>query len=44
MGDLTDVNGVNLNTTEAKVEGIVRDHFGWRREGRGLGEEREKDE
>ena len=44
MGDLTDVNGVNLNTTKAKVEGIVRDHFGWREEGRGIGEEREKGE
>ena len=44
MGDLTDVNGVNLNMTSAKVEGIVKYHFGWREESRKIGEEREKEE
>ena len=44
MKDLTDTNSVNLNTTEAEVEGIVRHDFRWREESREIGEEREKEE
>ena len=44
MGDLTDTNGVNLNTTETKVRRFVRDHFGWRKEGREIEDETEKEE
>ena len=42
MGDLTDINRVNIDTTVAKVKGIVRDYLGWREDGRRIGGEREK--
>jgi len=39
------VGGVEVSTDEEKVTGLVRDHFGWRSDGRGVEEaEREEEE
>jgi len=45
MGDLTDTTGVPLKTDNEKKNGLIRDHFGWRNDGRivdKMEEERER--
>jgi len=44
MGDLTDTAGVPLKTDSEKKNGLVRDHFGWRNEGRKVDEIEEERE
>jgi len=44
MGDLTDTMGVPLKTDNEKKNGLIRDHFGCRIEGRKVDEEEEKRE
>jgi len=45
MGDLTDKTGVPLKMDNEKKNGLIRDHFGWRNDGRKVDkmeEERER--
>ena len=44
MGDLMDTTGTPLKTDEEKKNGLIRDHFGWRNEGRKVNEEEEERE
>jgi len=44
MGDLTDTTGVTLKTDNEKKNGLIRDHFGWRKEGRKVDETEEERE
>jgi len=44
MGYLTDTTGVPLKTDNEKKNGLIRDHFGWRNEGRKGNKEEEKRE
>jgi len=45
MKKLVDVGGGELGTDKEKVMGLVKDHFGWRENGRGVEEaEREEEE
>jgi len=44
IGDLTDVAEVPLKTDSEKLNGLIRDHFGWRNEGRKVDEEEEEKE
>jgi len=44
MGDLTDLVGVPLKTDSEKKNGLIRDHFGWRNEGRNVDEIEEERE
>jgi len=39
MGDLTDAMGVPLQTDNEKKNGLIRNHFGWRNEGRKVDKE-----
>jgi len=42
MGDLTDTTGAPLKTDNKKKNGLIKDHFGWRIEGR-KGDETEEE-
>ena len=44
MGDLTGTAGVPIKTDNQKKNGLIRDHFGWRNEGRKVDEEEEERE
>jgi len=44
MGDLTDTAGVPLKTDNEKKNGLIRDHFGWRNDGRKVNETEEERE
>jgi len=44
MGDLTDTMGAPLKTDNKKKNSVIRDHFGWRNEGRKVDEEEEERE
>jgi len=44
MGDLTDTTGVPLKTDSEKKNGLIRDHFGWRNDGRKVDEMEEERE
>jgi hypothetical protein len=43
MGDLTDTMGSPLQTDEEKKNGLIKDHLGWRNDGRKVGEGGEED-
>jgi len=44
MGDLTDMTDVPLKMDNEKKNGLIRDHFGWRIEGRKVNEVEEERE
>jgi len=44
MGDLTDKTGVPLKMDNKKKNGLIRDHFGWRNDGRKVDEMEEERE
>jgi len=44
MGDQTDTTGAPFKTDNEKKNGLIRDHFGWRNEGRKVDEIEEERE
>jgi len=44
MGHLTDTTGIPLKTDNEKKNDLIRDHFGWRNEGRKVDKEEEESE
>jgi len=44
MKKLVDVGEIELGTDEEKVTELVKDHFGWREDGRGVEEAERKEE
>jgi len=42
MGDITDMTGTPVKMDNEKKHSSIRDHFGWRKEGRKVGKDEEE--